>query len=413
MKKVSYFYDNSIGNYNYGPNHLMKPHRVRITDTLIKSYELEDLLEPINPSYFPDIVESIDFTKFHSDEYVDFLKTVTTENSKFMTEQLMYFNINEDCPVFDGIYDFCKTYTTGSILGAHMINKGLSTTAINWSGGLHHAKKHHASGFCYINDCVLSILELLQCHERVLYVDIDVHHGDGVEEAFYTTDRVMSLSFHKYGDYFPGTGGLNDKGHGRGMNHSINVPYYEGMDDVLYESMFKIIFDDVIDKFKPGAIVLQCGADSLSGDRLGCFNLSIKGHGSCVTHVKKSGIPVLTLGGGGYTLRNVPRCWVYETGLLVGEELDNNIPLNNYSEYFYPEFKLHIPVSNMENVNSIDYLNHLVENISTSLKSLNRYSSDIGVSEQIPFVSSVNEDYLSKDELTMNNPELCLDKNIN
>lgn len=97
-----------------------------------------------------------------------------------------------DCPVFDGLYDFCATYTGCSIDGAVKLNHGLTDVAINWSGGLHHAKKTEASGFCYINDIVLAILELLKYHPRVLYIDIDIHHGDGVEEAFYTTDRVMT-----------------------------------------------------------------------------------------------------------------------------------------------------------------------------------------------------------------------------
>ena len=88
------------------------------------------------------------------------------------------------------------------------LNKQAADIAINWAGGLHHAKKSEASGFCYVNDIVLAILELLKYHQRVLYIDIDIHHGDGVEEAFYTTDRVMTASFHKYGEYFPGTGDL-------------------------------------------------------------------------------------------------------------------------------------------------------------------------------------------------------------
>jgi acetoin utilization deacetylase AcuC-like enzyme len=88
------------------------------------------------------------------------------------------------------------------------LNHGLCDIAINWAGGLHHAKKAEASGFCYVNDIVLAILELLKYHARVLYIDIDIHHGDGVEEAFYTTDRVMTVSFHKFGDFFPGTGDL-------------------------------------------------------------------------------------------------------------------------------------------------------------------------------------------------------------
>lgn len=95
--------------------------------------------------------------------------------------------------------------------GAVRLNEGSSDIVINWAGGLHHAKKSEASGFCYINDCVLAILELLKTHQRVLYIDIDVHHGDGVEEAFYTTNRVMTASFHKFGEYFPGTGDVKDK----------------------------------------------------------------------------------------------------------------------------------------------------------------------------------------------------------
>jgi acetoin utilization deacetylase AcuC-like enzyme len=88
------------------------------------------------------------------------------------------------------------------------LNRGESDIAINWGGGLHHAKKSEASGFCYVNDINLAILELLRYHQRVLYIDIDNHHGDGVEEAFFTTDRVMTVSFHKYGEYFPGTGDI-------------------------------------------------------------------------------------------------------------------------------------------------------------------------------------------------------------
>ena len=148
--------------------------------------------------------------------------------------------------------------------------------------------------------------------QRVLYVDIDIHHGDGVEEAFYTTDRVMTVSFHKFGDYFPGTGDLRDLGFGKGKYYSLNVPLDDGIDDDSYQSLFKPIMGKVMEVFRPGAVVLQCGADSLSGDRLGCFNLSIKGHAECVRYMRSFNVPLLLLGGGGYTIRNVARCWCYE-----------------------------------------------------------------------------------------------------
>jgi len=120
---------------------------------------------------------------------------------RFMDE-LRRFNLGEDCPVFDNLLEFCRIYTGASLQGATRLNHGLCDIAVNWAGGLHHAKKAEASGFCYVNDIVLAILELLKRHARVLYIDIDIHHGDGVEEAFYLTDRVMTLSFHKYGDFF-------------------------------------------------------------------------------------------------------------------------------------------------------------------------------------------------------------------
>lgn len=255
------------------------------------------------------------------------------------------------------------------------LNKGLADIVINWAGGLHHAKKSEASGFCYVNDCVLAILELLKQHQRVLYIDIDIHHGDGVEEAFYTTNRfvpnelskissfyyktcvrVMTCSFHKFGEYFPGTGDVKDKGHEAGENYAINVPLHDGMDDDSYLAIFRPVISKIMEKFQPGAIVLQCGADSLSGDRLGCFKLSIKGHADCVHFVKSFGVPTLVLGGGGYTLRNVPRCWTYETAVLLDTEIKNTIPFNDYFDYYGPEFRLHLPVSNMQNQNSVKYL---------------------------------------------------------
>lgn len=181
-------------------------------------------------------------------------------------------------------------------------------------------------------DIVLGILELLRYKQRVLYIDIDVHHGDGVEEAFYTTDRVMTVSFHKYGEYFPGTGELRDVGVGSGKYYAVNFPLRDGIDDRSYKGIFEPIIKSVMEYYQPEAIVLQCGGDSLSGDRLGCFNLSMRGHANCVNFMKSFNLPVLVLGGGGYTMRNVSRTWAYETGLLVNQPMNNELPFNDYYE---------------------------------------------------------------------------------
>ncbi len=297
-----------------------------MTHSLVVYYWLYRNMEVLRPK--PVLLSEM--TRFHSDDYINFLRVITPDNMQEYMRQLQRFNVGEDCPVFDGLFEFCQLYTSGSIGGAALLNQKDADIVINWAGGLHHAKKSEASGFCYVNDCVLAILELLKHHHRVLYIDIDIHHGDGVEEAFYTTDRVMTVSFHKFGEYFPGTGDVKDSGYGDGKNYAINFPLHDGMDDESFSSVFRPIIGKVMETFSPGAIVLQCGADSLSGDRLGCFNLSLKGHADAVAFVKGFDVPVLVLGGGGYTLRNVPRCWAYETSVLLDTEIKDDLPFHDY-----------------------------------------------------------------------------------
>src|ERR1700677_1251897 len=177
-------------------------------------------------------------TQFHTDEYVDFLQKVTPDNMDAFSREQNKFNVGDDCPVFDGLFEFCGISAGGSMEGAARLNRGKADIAINWAGGLHHAKKREASGFCYVNDIVLGILELLRTYTRVLYLDIDCHHGDGVEEAFYTTDRVMTCSIHKFGDFFPGTGTQSDVGKGKGKGYSINIPLKDGITDETFRSIF-------------------------------------------------------------------------------------------------------------------------------------------------------------------------------
>ncbi|KNA17522.1 hypothetical protein SOVF_079190 isoform B [Spinacia oleracea] len=371
--KISYFYDGDVGSVYFGPNHPMKPHRLCMTHHLVLSYDLHKKME----IYRPHKAYPVELAQFHSADYVDFLHRITPDKQHhFMSEMAKYWsyeageilygtnsikskydNLGEDCPVFDNLFEFCQIYAGGTIDAARRLNNKLCDIAINWAGGLHHAKKCEASGFCYINDLVLGILELLKYHARVLYIDIDVHHGDGVEEAFYFTDRVMTVSFHKYGDlFFPGTGDVKENGEREGKNYAINVPLKNGIDDASYTRLFKAIISKVVEFYQPGVIVLQCGADSLSGDRLGCFNLSIDGHAECVRFVKKFNLPLLVTGGGGYTKENVARCWTVETGVLLDTDLPNEIPENEYIKYFGPDYSLRIPNGLIENMNSKSYL---------------------------------------------------------
>ncbi|ODV82165.1 histone deacetylase RPD3 [Suhomyces tanzawaensis NRRL Y-17324] len=362
-QRVAYFYDQDVGNYFYGTGHCMKPHRIRMTHSLIMNYELYKKME----IYRAQPAAKDELTQFHTDEYVDFISRVTPDNLALFEREQTVFNVGDDCPVFDGLYEFCQISCGGSMEGAARLNRGVCDIAINYAGGLHHAKKLEALGFCYMNDIVLGIIELLRVHPRVLYIDTDVHHGDGVEEAFYTNDRVMTASFHKFGEFFPGTGNLNDIGLGKGKYHSVNVPLRDGIDDVLYKSIFEPIIRAIVEWYQPSAIVLQCGGDSLSGDRLGPFNLSMRGHANCVQFVKSFGLPMMVLGGGGYTIRNVARTWAYETGLLNNVVLESEIPYNSYYEYYAPTYELDVRASNMTNANSREYLDKVLLAVLTNL----------------------------------------------
>merc|ERR1719242_1526723 len=361
----------------------MKPHRIRMTHQLLLSYGLYKKLKVYRPFEY----RGEEMTIFHADDYVEFLQNVNPNNEHNFPREVERFNVDMDCPVFDGLWKFCQLSSGASVGGAYQLNTGSADIVVNWAGGLHHAKKTEASGFCYVNDIVLAILELLKRHQRVLYIDVDIHHGDGVEEAFYTTDRVMTVSFHKYGDFFPGTGSMKDVGVEAGKNYSINFPLEDGIDDDAYMYIFKPLISGVINSYQPGVIVLQCGADSLSGDRLGCFNLTLRGHGQCVEFVKKFGLPVLLLGGGGYTIRNVSRCWTHETALCVNEELDDHIPFNDYYAYYAPDYKLQITPSNMVNKNTQFQLQKKLNHLLEMLNGL-PHAPNAGISEMQPLAGA-------------------------
>ncbi|KAH9411869.1 histone deacetylase [Ordospora pajunii] len=392
-KRAVYFYDPEIGNFNYAMGHPMKPLRVKMTHSLLVGYELYkhmDILRPFHASY-----ENL--TSFHSIDYINFLSSVSGENMGEMLKDLHKFNIRDDCPVFPGLYDYCKLTAGGSIYAAQKINSGRYDIAINWAGGLHHAKRSEASGFCYVNDIVLAILELLKYNKRILYIDIDIHHGDGVEEAFYTTDRVMTVSFHKYGDYFPGTGMVSDVGIARGRGYSVNVPLKDGIDDETYFSVFKPVISKVIEVYQPNAIVLQSGADSLSGDKLGCFNLSHIGHSRCIKFVQSFNIPLILLGGGGYTIGNVSKAWAYDTSMLLDVEIPQEIPYNEYFYYYAPTYKIDVPTSNMVNQNTREGLESIVKKVYESLRSINHAPSVQMASIPPEFISdAADEDALNK-----------------
>ncbi|XP_020166446.1 histone deacetylase 19-like [Aegilops tauschii subsp. strangulata] len=366
-RRVCYYYDPGIANVDYGADHNMVPRRVAMAHALVEKYGLLADMERLRVRPATEA----ELRAFHDDAYVRLLRDITPDayhdgdlRDRARACRVGVPDPNEpeaggagayiyDNPVIDGLWDYCLRYAGGSLAAARALVDGSSDIAINWSGGMHHACRGKASGFCYVNDIVLAIQELLKHFERVLYVDIDVHHGDGVEAHFKRESRVMTVSFHLYdidrrGDkFFPGTGKAEDVGEGDGKYYTLNVPMKAGMDDERYQQLFRPIMDEVMEKFAPDAVVLQCGADSLYGDRLGEFRLSVKGHAGCVSYLRSFNVPLLLLGGGGYTVNHVASCWCYETAVAVGKEkeISDEIPFHGYEHYYKDQgYKLHFTV---------------------------------------------------------------------
>ena len=335
---VSWHSNPEIEKHHFGHSHPMKPWRLTLAKSLIMSYGMHAAMD----TYVSRPALEEEMEDFHSKDYLEYLRTAKVAIPDD-SDPKDYNLGGSDCPIFEGLFNYCAMYSGASIDAARKLCNNESDIAINWSGGLHHAKKAEASGFCYANDIVLAILQLLRKHPRVLYIDIDVHHGDGVEEAFWSTDRVMTVSMHKYDalNFFPGTGDLDrtgpDSEGNPGAHHAVNVPLNDGIDDFQYTWLFKHIVGMCVERFRPNAIVLQCGADSLAGDRLGRFNVQVQGHGECVEYCKSLNIPLLLVGGGGYTPRNVARAWAHETSIAIGcaDTIDPIIPKHTpYRSHF-------------------------------------------------------------------------------
>jgi histone deacetylase 1/2 len=163
------------------------------------------------------------------------------------------------------------------------------------------------------------------------------------------------------------------------------------------------VINGVMEYYQPTAVVLQCGGDSLSGDRLGCFNLSMRGHANCVNFVKSFGLPTLVLGGGGYTMRNVARTWAFETGQLVGTDMRSDLPFTDYYEYYAPDFELDVKPSNMDNANSPEYLERIKQ---TVLENLRRTQAVPSVQMQdVPRGDVGMEDTLDEEEARLDDED--------
>jgi acetoin utilization protein AcuC len=195
------------------------------------------------------------------------------------------------------------------------------------AGGWHHAHAARASGFSYLNDAAVAIRGLLQRGLRVAYVDIDAHHGDGVQEAFYDTDRVLTISLHEAGrDFFPHTGLVHEMGRGRGYGYAVNVPFSPHADDLIFDQAMRRVVMPLLDAFRPDVLVTQMGVDALRTDPLTRLELTT-GSLELAAHLfRETGLPWVLLGGGGYDKINVARGWALVWATAIGVQLPETVP---------------------------------------------------------------------------------------
>ncbi|KAG1678678.1 Histone deacetylase 8 [Nymphon striatum] len=310
----------------------------------------------------PKIATYDDLRRHHIEDYLELLKSTDDDNESDVYDE---YGLGYDCPVLESTYEYVKLMAGATLTAAqHLVDK-TTQVAINWGGGWHHAKRGEASGFCYVNDIVLGILHLRQVYDKILYVDLDLHHGDGVEEAFANTSKVMTVSFHLYEPgFFPGSGSLSDIGFGKGKYYSVNVPLRSGIKNQRYIEVFLRIMNKVHLKFKPDAIVCQCGADCLTGDPMLGFNVTSSALGTCIQYLLSWKVPILFLGGGGYHMANTARCWTYLTSVILGTRLDSSIPDNHYFMCYKPGFELEITPGNRPDKNNNEYIDQVIKSVS-------------------------------------------------
>ena len=232
-----------------------------------------------------------------------------------------------DNPVFRGVWEAAQLVAAGSLLAADLVMRGEAERVFHFAGGLHHAMRERASGFCYVNDAVLAILRLRERGLRVAYVDIDAHHGDGVQYAFYGDPNVLTISTHERGErLFPGTGFVHEKGEGDAAGFSVNLPLEAYTDTEVYLPAFEAVVPPLLERFKPDVIVAQLGIDSHRTDPLTHLALDVQGFARALQRIVPLAPRLIALGGGGYDLRNVARAWTVAWAVLNRVELPARLP---------------------------------------------------------------------------------------
>lgn len=314
--------------YEFGDKHPLKPERLRRTVQLIERFDAVNVVDP-------GIGNVDDVLRVHDPAYVDAVELLS---SGFFTPEGFRnkggFG-SVDNPSFIGMYEASLAYVGGVAAAARDLCNG-AQRSFCLAGGLHHALKSKASGFCIFNDPAIALHILRDRFERVAYVDIDVHHGDGVQWIWYDDPSVLTCSIHEDGrTLFPTTGGIEETG-----NHftSFNVPLEAKTTGDVWLWAFINTILPAIDAFEPEAIVLQLGTDIHFLDPLGHIKGAAQEWLSAVEAVNELDLPILAVGGGGYNLKTVPRMWAAACLTLCGQTVPIEVPQDLAAEWEMPSF---------------------------------------------------------------------------
>lgn len=312
--------------YQLSDDHPLNPVRLDLTMRLATQLGVLDGVEAL----VPEPATEDDLTRVHTPSYLTAVRSAPHEP----------FGVGhglgtDDNPIFIGMHEASALIAGGSVLAAQTIAEGRADRAVNLAGGLHHAMADRAAGFCVYNDCSIAIAWLLeQGYERIAYVDVDVHHGDGVQAAFYDDPRVMTISMHQHPlTLWPGTGWPGEYGTGDGAGYAVNVPLPPGTGDAGWLRAFHAVVPSLLASFRPQVLVTECGADTHAEDPLANLELSLDGQRAIYHSLRDlatttAGGKWLVLGGGGYSLfRVVPRSWTHLLATALDRDLDPARPL--------------------------------------------------------------------------------------
>jgi len=319
----AFFASDQYARFDYGAAHPMRISRLPLTVEVAAAYRL---LEGPGIRVLPaTAAPEEDLRRFHRPEYLAALKRASAGEAGW---DLLRWGLGTgDNPTFPGLYEYSALLTGATLSAGRLVEAGEVRVAFNIAGGLHHAGPARASGFCYVNDAAVLIAELLARGRRVAYVDIDAHHGDGVQFGFYDTDRVLTISLHETGEtLFPGTGFPEETGRGAGEGFSVNVPLAPGTDDEIFLWALEAVVPPLLRAYAPDLLVTQLGIDTHRTDPLAHLTLTIQGFRRAVEILRECDLPWVALGGGGYDLANAPRAWTAAWAVMTGREVPDLLP---------------------------------------------------------------------------------------